>query len=97
MASDICDIPTDDWRSYDVEFSRFLLDNVRQIEENKYDEMKREKQMIDTQKSLANVLSLLLSLFLAFHMCLFFSFSLLRGQTDTIDRPETRMVNKQSV
>jgi len=59
--------------------------------------MNREKQMIDTQKSLANVLSLSVSLFLAFRMCLFFSFSLLRGQTDTIDRPETRVVNKQSV
>ncbi len=80
MISDICAISADELRSYDddVEFIRRLFDNVRQTVENKYDQMKRqkEKQMIDTQKkSLANslspslgvfFLSVSLSVFLAF-------------------------------
>jgi hypothetical protein len=67
---------------------RFLFDNVRQIEENKYDEMRereRGKQMIDTQKKLSKF-SFYASLFF-FSLCV----SLLRGQTDTRDRPETRV------
>lgn len=36
-------IPEDELRSYDVEFIRYLFDNVRQIEQNKYDEMKIER------------------------------------------------------
>ncbi len=51
--------------------------------------------MIDTQKkSLAN--APYVSCFLS--ICLFFSLSrFLRGQTDTRDKPETRVVNKHSI
>jgi hypothetical protein len=66
-------IPEDELRSYDVEFIRYLFDNVRQIEQNKYDEMKieRKKQMIDIQKKLSEC-SLFLSLYVSFFLFLAF-------------------------